>query len=236
MRRIRFSVDAYGHRGEGAVASVLTMRPHVVRQGEYLSKLAVQRGFNAEAAWNDGANDALRARRTSYDMLAPGDVVYLPDEASEPTSIGARTHNRYRGRVPRVPVEVACHVGDEPIANADCVVEGLARPLETRSDGDGVVRFEAPMHRDEVWLVFREPAARFRVMVGHLDPHDEESGALQRLVNLGYATDADLRGPSEVRAANLRVALLAFQRAHDLPRTGALDEATRNALRDEHGS
>jgi hypothetical protein len=55
-------------------------------------------------------------------------------------------------------------------------------------------------------------------------------------VNLGYATDADLRGPSEVRAANLRVALLAFQREHDLPRTGALDEATRNALRDEHGS
>jgi len=151
------------------------MQPHVIRQGEFLSMLASRFGFDADEVWNDSANDELRERRSSPEMLAPGDVVYLPDAAPEPRSLSARTNNRFRGRLPTVPVEVAFHYGGEPIANTSCTVEGLPQPLNTETDGDGVARFDAPMNSGEVWVVFEDPAAGFRVMVGHLDPHDEGS-------------------------------------------------------------
>lgn len=198
--------------------------------------LASRFGFDADEVWNDSANDELRERRSTPEMLAPGDVVYLPDAAPEPRSLSARTNNRFRGRLPTVPVEVAFHYGGEPIANTSCTVEGLPQPLNTETDGDGVARFDAPMNSGEVWVVFEDPSARFRVMVGHLDPHDEDSGALHRLVNLGYGSDAALRTGGEVRASHLHQMLMRFQADHDLEPSGELDESTRSALQENHGS
>ena len=40
------------------------MRPYVIRQGDYITKLAHQRGFDADAIWNDPKNQSLRERRT----------------------------------------------------------------------------------------------------------------------------------------------------------------------------
>ncbi len=48
------------------------MRPYVVRQGDYLVKLAFVHGFDAEEVWNDPKNEEIRGRRADHNILAPG--------------------------------------------------------------------------------------------------------------------------------------------------------------------
>jgi N-acetylmuramoyl-L-alanine amidase len=211
------------------------MRPYVVRQGEYLGLLAARMSFDADEVWQDATNAALRERRGAHDVLCAGDVVYLPDDPPAPQTVRARSSNAYRGRVPRVPVSVRLTVDGEALTNASCVLEGLHPPATATTDGEGVLRFDAPMSTDEVTAVFRETGASFRILVGHLDPHDTDSGVFDRLVNLGYAADHDRRAGDEARAGAQASALERFQRDHDLEPTGRLDDATRDALRDAHG-
>ncbi|MCA9618715.1 MAG: peptidoglycan-binding protein [Myxococcales bacterium] len=210
------------------------MRPHVVRQGEYLSQLAARLGVDADDIWQDPANAELRERRTSGDMLAPGDVIHLPDEPPSGSSVRARSSNRYQAVIPTVPVEVRLEVGDEPLANARCTIEGLAQPLEAETDGDGLLRFDAPTNVEELRACFTEPNLTFAIRVGHLDPIEEPSGVADRLVNLGYLDESARR--SAASEGRLFTALRDFQRDHDLEPTGELDDATRDALRDAHGA
>lgn len=70
----------------------------------------------------------------------------------------------------------------------------------------------------------------FRIALHHLDPHDELSGAKQRLHNLGFLRDLDEDGLGPRAAAALR----AFQLVHDLDPSGELDAATQDKLREKH--
>lgn len=59
------------------------MVPYVVRQGDYLLKLAQRYGFDAEEVWSHPRNEDLRKLRKDHHILAPGDIVYLPVKANE---------------------------------------------------------------------------------------------------------------------------------------------------------
>jgi Putative peptidoglycan binding domain len=69
----------------------------------------------------------------------------------------------------------------------------------------------------------------FAVALGGLDPGVERSGNLQRLMNLGYLPPPAWEDDEEV-ARSIRL----FQSNHGLEVTGALDDATREALKNEH--
>ncbi len=81
-------------------------------------------------------------------------------------------------------------------------------------------------------IVFPKSGLTQRLKVGYLDPVNSKSGILQRLKNMGYVPD----GSSDSESNLLHSALLAFQRAKNLSRTGELDEATRQQLAQIHGS
>lgn len=208
------------------------MIPYVVRAGEFLTQIAHARGFDPALVWSHPANRALRERRPDPEMLAPGDILHVPPRAapaSLPVAVGQT--NRYRAEVPRVHVRLAIGAGGARVANARyrAVLPGSAEVIaEGTTDGDGFVELVLRPDVSRVRLVFAEIGLHYLVRVGHLDPIEEGSGLRSRLRHLGYLVSAEEDG--------LRRALRAFQFDHQLPLTGALDDATRAALLAEHGS
>ncbi len=54
------------------------MQPYVIRQGDFLLKLAHKFGFDADSVWSDPSNSALRTLRSDPNILSPGDILYIP--------------------------------------------------------------------------------------------------------------------------------------------------------------
>lgn len=199
------------------------MRPYVIRQGDFLAKLAVRFGFDAGTVWNDPSNRALRDLRPNHDILAPGDVLHIPAEAAPGAMLVKGAANVFTARVPTVRVEVALKAAgagdaDNPFCNCAYELHGLAETRRGAADADGRVRLELPVDTSEVFLVFRSISALVPVRVGHLDPIDTASGVRQRLDHLGHD------------GVETGAAIRAVQRTARLPETGILDAATRDAL------
>lgn len=218
------------------------MRPYVVRQGDYLAKLAFMHGFDAEEVWNDAKNDEIRGQRVDHNILAPGDIVYFPVKAKEGLPIVKGTTNKYKAKVPKVTVKLRFRDGAGPLAQQPYTIEGAASPEAGASDGDGQVELSVPVDTTDFVVVFPERNLRFAVRLGHLDPIEERSGLMARLVQLGYL----LPSPSALFGGEiageeiddgderLSCAVRAFQTDHMLEVTGIVDDATRDALKAAH--
>lgn len=209
------------------------MRAYVIRQGDYLAKLAHRMGFDAEAVWSDPANAALKQRRDP-NLLYPGEVLYVPESARAPVPIASRASNDYVATVPKTTVRLVFEDADGPLALEPYVVEGVGPIAEKTTDGDGAVVLTLPVHVRECRVVFPRRGIAYPVRVGDMDPIDEDIGVRKRLRNLGYGgrlgDDEGVGQSDESRAAAEQMALLAFQKERGLEVSGALDEATRAAL------
>jgi N-acetylmuramoyl-L-alanine amidase len=214
------------------------MKPYVVRAGDYLSKLAHQLGFDADAVWGDGKNADLKKSRKDPNMLQAGDILFVPDEPRKRLPLQKETENAYVASVPTVTVSVALDEDGVPLANAKYVIEGLGDDTERTTDGDGHVKFEAPVHVREVVVRFTEKKFSIKVGIGDLDPIDTDSGVRMRLTHLGFY-GPKLEGAEQYEAfddAQLAAAVAAFQQAQGMKPTGELDDATKSALVAIHGS
>jgi hypothetical protein len=203
------------------------LKPYVVRQGDTLMKLAAERGLVASDVWADPKNEELRKRRPDMDVLAPGDVLYLPDPPKNWLPIAKGTTNRYKATVPKVTVHLV--IQDEeglPLADAPCVIRGLGDPVERRTEADGGLSIEVPVLLREVSVELPDHGLVYPVRVGDLDPIEERSGVAMRLAHLGYLSREDVDSH----------AISAFQAAQGLDPTGEMDETTRAALETAHGS
>ncbi len=203
----------------------------MVRPGEYLEQIAVRARVSADAIWNDPRNAGLRALGRTPTQLHPGDVLTIPDAAPGRLVLRVGSFNGYVARVPLVKVPLVLMSNDEPLRNEPFMVEGLGAPLEGVTDGEGRATFEVPVYVREVTVFLPGPVLRFQIVVGQLDPITEPSGVYARLVNLGYA-----QGGGTPSAVDLRHAVAAFQQAEELPATGEVDDATRDRLREFHGT
>jgi hypothetical protein len=201
--------------------------PHVVQGGEYLDKIAHRLGFPGELLWRAARNAELRQQRPNPNLLAGGDVLWVPKEKArgeEPVDVGSE--NRYERRVPRVKVVVWLHRRDgSPLAGEPCEVRGLG--IQVTSGADGKVEVELPIHVREAELWIPKLQMVQPILVGDLDPADTAAGLKQRLANLGYGGYhgfEDAPGDGIAR----------FQKDHGLPVTSVADQATLDALRDDH--
>lgn len=209
---------------------------YVVRQGDFMTKLAHTRGFDAKEVWNDPKNDAIRGRRPNMDILAPGDVVYLPKAPKSGLDFTKEATNRYKAKVPMVDVDVTfTDSAGDPIANEAFELQGLERgpkgsdpPKDERTtDGDGKASFRVPVTVREVVAHFPRRNVSYAFRIGDMDPIDESTGAQKRLTNLGYLP-ADLS--AEALAMYLPSAIRTFQKDEGVEITGSLDAATLEAL------
>jgi hypothetical protein len=221
------------------------MKPYVIRQGDFLLKLAVRFGFDAEEVWNDPKNDDLRQVRKNPNILHPGDILYIPAKpAPSGLDVLAGTVNGYTAVVPRTEVKLMLRAGKKRFLSQPCTVEGMKTEKPLKTDGEGNLTLSVPVSVKElvVCVVDREaakapkaahvdPTVRFRILLGHMDPVEERSGLRARLTHLGYYVPMQ-----EDEEAELREAVLAFQCAAGLPLTGEPDEVLHAALVKAHGS
>lgn len=210
------------------------VRPYIVRQGDYVAKIADALGCSEDEIWKHDKNKGLIDDGRSAEVLAPGDVVYVPERTAEPAKFKLLSENRYQGAVATMTVRVAFKVDGEPRANKRFKVFDLGEPIEGASDGDGIAVFDVPTSARSVRVVFEEPHAAYQINVGFIDPARESSGAFERLRQLGYfSLDTT---PDEVSGEDLRGAIASFQQHQNLDPTGDLDEGTIAKLESEFGS
>lgn len=213
----------------------MSTRPYVIRQGDYLTQLAHRMGFDADAVWNDEGNRELRDRRPDRDVLRPGDVLQVPAAAPPGLDLSPHTSNSFKATIPRVEVRLTLRdVEGHAYASEPFCVHGPPQPVHGTTDGDGCAVLSVPINLPEVQLVLERPGRVFRVRVGHLDPIGELSGVRQRLAHLDHLVPLTMETDDE--DVRLRRAVESFQRARGLDVTGDLDDSTRQALHDAHGS
>jgi hypothetical protein len=215
------------------------MKPYVIKQGDYLTRVAHRLGFVADEVWNHAKNAELKRTRRDPNTLKAGDILFVPDEPKKRNPYTKETTNAYVASVPRLPVTLALTFNGEPVANESYVVKGLGKDDEELTTGpDGVAKFEVDVHVREVVVELVKKKKRYRMLLGDLDPIDEASGQRMRLTNLGYY-GASLVGADRYVAHNeqqLRAALRAFQQAEGLEVSGLFDTLTREALLRAHKS
>lgn len=210
------------------------MQPYVIRQGDYLTRLAWERGFDAEEVWQHDLNRDLAAARSNREVLQPGDVLYIPATASSRQRLRANASHQFRANVPTVQLTLVFEDHGSAIANANAEIRIGTRTTQQTSDGNGQLVVRVPTHLHEIDVHFPEKKRKFRVRVGHVDPVSSGSGQWSRLHQLGYLPQQWHDPHSRERA--LEAAIRAFQHDMELEVTGTFDNDTRDALEREHRS
>lgn len=164
------------------------MEPYVIRQGDFVLKLAYKFGFDADAVWNDDANADLRQIRADPNILFPGDVLYIPDrEDPEPVSLTTGGSNQF---ISDVPTMTLTHqfVGDDETTYASkaYTVEELDDLTGLQTDETGLATFSAPVTLQRATITFTDSGDSFELAIGQMYPLNTAMGVFQRLQNLGY--------------------------------------------------
>ncbi len=209
------------------------VRPYIVRQGDYVAKIAAQLGCSEDEIWSQEKNKELQESGRTKGVLNPGDVLFVPTNTTRRASVEVEGANDYQGQVPRVVVTIRFRADDKPCVGRRYRVLDAADEVQGETDSDGSMNFAMPVTSRYARVVFMDPPTVLVVDVGSVDPVEERSGVRCRLRQLGYlpwdAADAD--ATEEAIAA----ALKAFQAGHDLAPTGVADEETEQRLRKEFG-
>jgi hypothetical protein len=186
------------------------MRPYVIKQGDYLAKLAYTLGFDANTVWNDPKNADLRTLRPDPNILWPTDVLYIPDPVdAAPMTLSSGTTNTFVTDPPTIPMNL--RFLEPECASQACTVQELPLLTGLTTDSNGSVSFSVPITSETLTVAFTDSGKTFTIALGALDPIDTLSGVFQRLQNLGYIdVDADFFPPN---IDLIRMALRSFKAA-----------------------
>lgn len=217
----------------------MTTRVHKVEPGESLYSIAHRFGISCwQAIYEHPDNAELRRRRPNPHVLHPGDEVRVPERCpgGAPVPLDRRTVivRRRRGHQ-RLRLRLTDGAG-APHASAAYTLTCGALRLEGTTDEQGRLSVEVPSDARDATVAFA--GVELALELGQLNPVDADtadggvSGAQARLNNLGYASGKvdGIIGPITEGA------LRDFQGDEGLEVTGALDDATREALVRRHGS
>lgn len=214
-------------------------RAHIVRPGECMESIAADHGVSSQSLWSHPGNEGLRERREHPGVLRQGDIVAVPEPVPGPEVVCGQTH-RFSARRPRAKLALSLEGDDGRPAAAlayRLVVGQLTMAGSTGADGE--LTEMVPATAREARLILEPDTERMRsltLQLGALDPLDGLDGVKQRLANLGYPREEELREFGEGRTEQLARALTQFQGDEGLDETGEADEATRRRLRERHGT
>jgi hypothetical protein len=209
---------------------------YTVQQGDHIFGITRQFGFwDYRTIWNDGQNAQLRKQRPNPHVLYPGDVVYIPDKKQKTQSIATGKVHRFELRAKPLKLRLTLRDFDnQPIPGMPCELHIEDQVFNLTSNGDGLIEHEVPVTAQSGVLKVPDLDLELPVKIGHLDPHDEDSGWQGRLINLGYH-----QGPlpqADVADPTFRYALEEFQCDYKLKVTGEPDAPTKAKLKEIHGS
>lgn len=209
-------------------------KPYLVKQGDYLEKIAHALRVEPDEVWNDPKNADLKQKRDP-NLLFPGDILYVPEKEPRWLPLTMGSDNMYVATVPRTKVRIVFKDADQPRANQKYVILGMGEAEDGTTDGDGAIEIQVPVHIREIQVAFPDAKMLYPVRIGDMDPIDEPAGVRKRLQHLGYiwASGGD-EGEIDLDTAD-RLAIQCFQQDQGLSVTGTMDDATRSALLAAHG-
>jgi hypothetical protein len=200
------------------------VQPYVIKQGDHLALLAHKFGFDADAVWNDPANDDLRNAERDPELLAAGDVLYIPNQVDKkPVTFDLSTGstNTFQSSEPTMDLQIK--FADPQFASKAYTVQELP-DLSSQSTGeDGTLKVTIPVTMPSFTVVFTEDGTTVVCKVAQVDPVRTMTGVIQRLQNLGYLdprTAADAFDPDTISGA-----LDAFCAAHPSDDSGPPDDS-----------
>ena len=205
---------------------------HEVVQGECISSIAGQAGFLWETIWNHPANAQLKSGRKDPNILMPGDMVFVPRKTKKVVACATDRRHRFVRKGSGCVLRLQVLENDEVQSNVAyiLVVDGMT--FTGTTDEEGKLEHPIPSGAKSAKLIAGPQNREYVLGLGELDPITEVTGIQCRLRNLDYY-DEDVDG--ELNEATKR-ALEMFQTHESLTVTGEPDTATRERLRDVHGS
>ena len=177
---------------------------YVVKQGEYLAKIARDHGFtDYMTLWNAPENASLREKRKNPNVLFPGDVVAIPDREAKHEDGQTQTRHTFRVKNPSLRLRVLLEDAfRKPVRDAACQLAVDGRLFGLQTDRSGKLEHEISPNAQRADLVIRDGDTPFKdvilqLKIGSLDPVDTRSGQVGRLMNLGYLS-APVEDPDDL--------------------------------------
>ena len=207
------------------------MPVHTVEQGEHLSSIAAKYGFQKVATiWEHPDNAGLKSQRKNPHILLPGDKVVIPDKQRKEESRGTTKLHSFQLAGEKLKLKLALRdINDKPRSGVKCTLIVEKESKVVTSDGDGIITTDIPKTARTGKLVL--PDLEIPLLIGHLDPVEEQSGQVARLNNLGYEAGDPQKPDKEI----FRCAVEEFQCDQKISITGDCDPATQAKLKSVHG-
>ena len=211
---------------------------HVVQQGEHLSSIAAQYGFNDYTViWNHADNADLKQVRVNPNVLLPGDVIVIPEKETKDEP--GETTKRHTFKLATKPLMLRLVLEDaleKPISNARCDLYLDGEKSTVTSDGQGKIEQRIAAGTGTATLVMNTEETPYSglqlsIGIGQLDPLDTLSGQASRLNNLGYFAGT----PASTDDAQFQSALQEFQCDEKLAVDGKPGPLTQAKLKSVHG-
>ena len=211
-------------------------KKYVVKQGDCFSVIAKKHGFLLKTLWEHPPNAPLKQKRKSPNILHPGDVIYIPETTIREVDGSTEVKHVFRVEADKTDLQLRLLREDEPRSNVNFSLQIGRKTIEAITDSDGSINEKnIPADAKTAKLILQpgtEEAEEYELLLGHLDPLEENSGVADRLQNLGFCFGFDEDEDDEA----LKYAVEGFQNKYELPETGAVDAATLDKLKQIHGS
>jgi hypothetical protein len=164
------------------------MQPYVIKQGDYLAKLADQLGFDADTVWGDQSNAQLQQLRPNPNILFAGDVLYIPNQMGPPPAPQSLTPGTTNSFVTNAAATVSVSITftDPGLASQAYSVPELPQLTGLTTDANGTATLEVPVSQDSFTIAFAAAGVTLLYQMGYLDPITTLSGIFQRLQHLGF--------------------------------------------------
>ena len=208
---------------------------YTVKQGECVSSIAFQFGFHPDTIWDHAENKEIKELRKNPNVLFAGDVIFIPDKRLD--IVDKPTNEVHKFRRLAVPEKFRVNLAWVGIPRADLPYKLVIDDLEFdgKTDKDGLIEQSIPPNAKKGKLIIEhkeedDDDEEYEFYFGALDPTEEKTGPIQRLVNLGY-----LEREKVSKKEIVKLAVEEFQKNSQLEITGEIDDETRQKLIEVHG-
>jgi N-acetylmuramoyl-L-alanine amidase len=204
---------------------------HTIKDGDSITSIAETYGLFEETLWMHADNASLRDMRPNKNILAPGDIVVIPDKEIHQETCAAETKHKFRRKgVPakfRVQLFEMGVPRDEQSYRFD--IDGTIH--EGKTDGNGVLEETVSPSASKGVLIIGPDEEKMEFLFGTLHPADTSKGFAQRLANLGlYHGDLDVAADNAILITTIK----SFQAKYELTVNGEMDDATTDKLIEVH--